>query len=174
MDMIIKIKQYRKTLLFIAAAIFIFAFKSFVMNRVIINGNSMESKNANSLKNGDVVFTEKITKYCRIDRFDVVVIKIKGRVIVKRVIGLPNEAILIADGKTYIDGEELIEENKNYIEDSGIAAEYLYLSDDQYFVLGDNRNDSYDSREIGAVYRRQIIGKPTFRFFPFDRIGRVE
>ena len=171
--MIIKLKQYRKPLLFIIAAIIIITFKSCVMSRVIIDGNSMESADARSLKNGDVVLAEKITKYCQIDRFDVVVIKVNGREIVKRVIGLPNETIMIADGKIYIDGEELVEPNKNYIENGGIAAEHYDLSDDEYFVLGDNRNDSYDSREIGAVYRGQIVGKTVFRFFPFDRIGRV-
>ena len=128
----------------------------------------------NTYKNGDVVFAEKISKYYRIERFDVVIIKIKGMTIVKRIIGLPNEAIMVIDGKIYIDGIELTETNDNYTDYGGIAAEPFYLSDNEYFVLGDNRNESYDSREIGAVYKHQIIGKTIFRFFPFDRIGGVE
>ena len=164
-----KVKQYRKKLILISAAVFIILFKSYVMNRVIVAGDSMES----SYKHGDIVWVEKITKYNRIDRFDVVIVKIKGETIIKRVIGLPNETVLIADGKIYIDGENLKEEKEVYINDGGIAAEPFHLSDNEYFMLGDNRNASRDSREIGAVYISQIIGKPIFRFFPLNRIDRL-
>ena len=134
----------------------------------------MESNNKYGFKNGDVVLAEKITKHYNISRFDVVVISLKGRVIIKRIIGLPNEIITIENGRIYINDMELKEDNSVYIEYGGIAAEPYYLYDNEYFVLGDNSNKSYDSREAGGVRKDQIIGKLIFRFFPVNRIGITE
>ena len=165
-ELIIKRAQHKKTLLILLAVIFVILFKSYVMNRVIISGIFMES----TYKHGDIVFAEKITKYYKVSRYDVVVINIKGMVIIKRIIGLPNETVLIKNGRIYIDGEALIGDDV-YIDYAGAAAEPYYLSGDEYFVLGDNINESYDSRDVGAVTKKQITGKPIFRVFPLDRIG---
>jgi signal peptidase I len=142
------------------------------MDKVIISGNSM----ANTYKNGDAIWIEKISYRSNISRFDTVVIHTKSSGnIIKRAIGLPTETVLIKDGHVYINGKILNEESNIYIQDGGNALQGVKLSTDQYFVLGDNRNDSMDSRfnSIGTIKKEDIIGKPFFRFYPFDKIGKV-
>ncbi len=95
---------------------------------------------------------------------------------VRRVIGLPGETVLIKDGNIYIDGELYIEEvNYGLIDNPGIADEPVELENDEYFVLGDNRSNSEDSRhiEIGPVQKDKIKGKLWFRYGPSGRIGTV-
>lgn len=95
---------------------------------------------------------------------------------IKRVIALPGETVEIRDGTVYIDGEPL-EENYGYepIEDTGLAGEAFVLGTDEYFVLGDNRNDSMDSRfaEIGNVTAQEIVGRAFFRIWPFEKAGAL-
>ena len=91
---------------------------------------------------------------------------------IKRIIGLPGETIEVSGGIVYIDGEPLAED---YIADQ---PEYQFgpvtIPDDQYIVLGDNRNNSLDSHAWGFVPADNIIGRATIRFWPFDRIGTIE
>lgn len=85
---------------------------------------------------------------------------------VKRVIGLPGETVKIDDGKIYIDGEEIVEDiNVEPMTNGGLASDGITLEDDEYFVLGDNRNESEDSRfaTIGLIKREDIIGKAWIR-----------
>ena len=95
---------------------------------------------------------------------------------IKRIIGLPGETVQIVDGVIYIDGEPL-EENYGYepIEDAKRASEPILLGEDEYFVMGDNRNDSSDSRDpaVANVSRSQIIGRAFVRIWPLDRIGLI-
>ena len=97
---------------------------------------------------------------------------------IKRIIGLPGETVQIIDGYVYIDGErldesyglEVIEANRY-----GIAAEPVELGEDEYFVLGDNRNHSADSREtnVGVLHKEEFIGRAWIRIWPLKRIGVV-
>lgn len=80
----------------------------------------------------------------------------------------------IKDGVIYINGEVLEEHyGKEVMEKSGLAAEPITLADDEYFVLGDNRNASSDSREpsVGSIKRENIIGRAWLRIWPFDSFG---
>lgn len=165
----------KNAILLILAISSIALFKTYVMNKMIVSGDSM----ADTFNNGDVVWVEKMTKD-DIKRFDVIVIKatknsVQGLVI-KRVIGLPNETVFISDGKVYIDGELLASDDKEPMVHGGLASVPFHLKDGEYFVLGDNRNASSDSRELwlGAVKQEQIIGKPLYRIFPLNRIGKGE
>ena len=90
---------------------------------------------------------------------------------IKRIIGLPNETIEIKDGATYIDGARLEEPYLQEPMDQPFEA--VTIPPDHYFVMGDNRCVSADSRSWGAVPRENIIGKAWLRYWPLDRIGRA-
>ena len=88
---------------------------------------------------------------------------------IKRIVGLPGEKIKIDDGQVFIDDQELTESYIQHL--SAQSYEELILSDDEYFVLGDNRPNSHDSRIIGPVNDKYIIGKVWFRGWPLDRVN---
>lgn len=121
----------------------------------IVNGNSMYP----TLKNGNLISCT--TDTTSIHRGDIVVVKTGlHKLIIKRVIALPNETIEIKDGITYVNGIRYKEYEFEKIEDAGILSnESLTLSNDEFFVMGDNRNHSSDSRKIGAIKYKDIIYK---------------
>lgn len=113
-------------------------------------------------------------------RFDVIAFRQNGNehnyCSLRRIIGLPNETIQIKDGKIYIDGKEI--EEKIQVEpmvSGGLASEPLKLDEDEYFVLGDNRNNSQDSRfaSIGVIVKDNIVGKAWIRLNPFGFVSAL-
>lgn len=158
--------------------IIVFLFRNLVMEQVQVGGQSMES----TLQDGDILLVEKRTyEKNNPERYDIIVLNTEGNSMwgqqyVKRIIGLPGETIQIKKGKVWIDGKELKEPfDFEEIEDGGLATEKIELEEDEYFVLGDNRNNSKDSRhlEIGTVNLKQIKGKVWMRVYPFQHIGAV-
>ena len=150
----------------------------YVLQRTIVSGSSMES----TLHNKENLLVEKVSyRFKDPDRFDVIVFYPYGResddYYIKRVIGLPGETVQIKGDTIYINGEEIKE---NYGKDpmvyAGIAEEPLKLADDEFFVLGDNREVSEDSRyeEVGPVKRENIEGKAILRIYPFSEFGTFE
>lgn len=96
---------------------------------------------------------------------------------IKRVIGVPGDTVQIIDGAVYVNEEEYAEKTEvSRMEDAGIAAEPVMLGEDQYFVLGDNRNNSEDSRfaNIGSVKEEYMIGKAWFVISPRDKFGFIK
>ena len=90
---------------------------------------------------------------------------------------LPGETVQVIDGYVYIDGEKLDEDyGKEVMETSGIAQEPIKLGEDEYFVLGDNRNHSADSRDasVGVLKREDLVGRAWVRIWPLDSIGVVK
>ncbi len=144
-----------------------------------IVGDSMEP----GLVSGQEILINRVVyRFSAPKRGDVVVFWPNGNqnshYYVKRVVGLPGEIIQIRDGRVYVDGV-LLEEDGSYdsMADAGIAEHELTLAADEYFVLGDNRNSSEDSRSgnIGAVKRDNIIGKAWFRLSrEWENIGLIE
>ena len=148
---------------------------TFVGQRTKVSGNSMYD----TLEDGDNLILEKLSyRFHDPERFDVVVFRFahaKNVYYIKRIIGLPGETIQIDDeGNIYIDGEVLQEHyGLERIKNPGSAREPITLGEDEYFVLGDNRNDSTDSRDprVGNIKRDIIIGRAFVRIYPFDAIG---
>ena len=150
----------------------------FVLEKVLIDGESME----NSLFDGENILIEKVSRYFGgPNRFDVIVFHkqdgAQKRTYVKRVIGLPGETIQIIGDTIFINGEP-IEENfgKDPMVYAGLAAEPLVLGEDEYFVLGDNRTISADSRNtrIGVVKRSELDGVAFLRIYPWERFGGIK
>ena len=152
-----------------------FLITKFVAHHTQVEGSSMEE----SLHDGDEIIVEKISYYFGDpERYDIIVFPFSEDVYyIKQVIGLPGETIQIKNGKVYIDGVQLWEQYGNEdIEDAGLAKEEIVLGKDEYFVLGDNRNSSVDSRksEVGVVKKKNIVGKAWLRFYPFSDFGFIE
>ncbi len=156
-----------------AAAVSIFFFQSITMQE-----GSMEP----TLQTGEKFFINKVAyKLGSPKRGDIIAFTKDGKdnaaIHIKRVVGLPGETVQIKDGKLYIDGEES-EAGKDLpeITNPGLADEAITLKSDEYFVLGDNRNNSEDSRfaEVKNVNKRYIEGKLWFCISPFDKLGFVD
>ena len=149
----------------------------YVGQRTVVMGHSMEP----TLSDQDNLLVDKLS-YRLHDpkRFDVVVFPYQyadKTYFIKRIIGLPGETVRIDDtGNIYINDELLMEAyGKEVIEDPGLARDGITLGADEYFVLGDNRNDSSDSRfvSVGNIKGCQIIGKAFLRIYPFSSFGRI-
>lgn len=147
---------------------------TFVGQRTVVDGRSME----NTLQDKDNLIVEKLSyRFGDPERFDIIVFPPYDtkEYYIKRIIGLPGETVRIdEEGNIYINGE-ILEENygKETIKNPGRAIEEITLGDDEYFVLGDNRNNSTDSRstQVGNVKRSQIIGRAWVRIWPLSDIG---
>ena len=153
-----------------AALVGIFMFQS-----VTIQESAMEP----TLSVGDRFFVNRVVyKFSSPKRGDLIVFKTSGSddaaLHISRVIGLPGETIQISDGKVLINGE-VYEENGNFpdISNGGLAADSVSLESGEYFVLGDNRNNSEDSRygDIGNINRKYIVGKLWFTISPREKTG---
>ena len=152
-----------------------FLIVKYVAVRTEVIGPSMNP----TLQSEDNLIVEKISyRFNDPKRFDVIVFPFQyaeRTYYIKRIIGLPGETVQIDDnGTIYINGEVLNENyGKEIIKNPGIASDPILLGQNEYFVLGDNRNDSADSRDpsVGNVYRKDIIGRAWIRFWPeFNKV----
>ena len=150
--------------------IFVILLRTYIVTPVQVSGSSMDT----TLEDGQIMLLNKISyKLKEIKRFDIVVIKEDDNYIIKRVIGLPKETLEYKDDKLYIDNKIVKEYFKNQktkdfsIKDLG----YDKIPNNCYFVLGDNRKVSLDSRIIGCIKKEDILGKANIVIFPFNKIG---
>ena len=133
-------------------------------SEVVVNGNSMyPTLKGNSETGYEFGYTDRfIFKITGLDRYDIVVVKNNNELWIKRIIGMPNETVQIIEGEVYINDKRLEDDYycEYFIEEPGIANTKLTLGDDEYFVMGDNRNHSTDSRSplLGIVKYKQIYG----------------
>ena len=148
-----------------------------VGQRTEVEGASME----NTLHNGDNLIVDKLSyRFHDPERFDIIVFPFQYQAntyYIKRIIGLPGETVqIMEDGSIYINGEKLEESYGREViqpETIGRAAEPIVLGEDEYFVMGDNRNNSSDSRTdiVGNIKREDIIGKAWLRIWPLSDFG---
>lgn len=165
--------DFGKTL--IVSFVFVFLFTTFIAKPVKVNGDSMYPQ----VKHEQVGFSLVLGKN-HVERFDVVVVYIEEteKYLVKRVIGLPNETVSYKDSQLYINGIA-VEENfldEAYVSSQSVNMSFtgdleIMLSEDEYFLLGDNRPYSRDSRYYGAFSKEDIVSKGLFVLYPFNEIG---
>ena len=150
---------------------------TFVGQRTEVDGSSMEPM----LSDGDNLIVDKITyRFSSPKRFDIIVFPFKqekNTYYIKRIIGLPGETVQIdLQGNIYINGEVLEENYGREVilpENVGVAISPIVLGEDEYFVMGDNRNNSRDSRAevIGNIKKADIVGRAWVRIWPLSKLG---
>lgn len=171
-----------KTILtYVFIILIVIIIRIFFIDPVRVDGTSMDT----TLSNGEILILNKIVyKKEDIKRFDIIVIKeddnifLKNKKIIKRVIGLPGETIEYKDNVLYINGKEMKDPYPSTktddfsIEDIG----HEKIPGDTYFVMGDNRSDSLDSRypSVGVIKKEQIIGRAKFAIWPLNKFGSVK
>ena len=168
----------RDYLVLIAIALSIaILFTRFIAIRSVVEGSSMNP----TLTDQDNVLVNRVTySFSEPQRFDIVVFELKnepGTFYIKRVIGLPGETVSIHEWQVYINGEFLEDDiyGNAPIQRAGRAAEGVTLGEGEYFVMGDNRNHSLDSRfnEPGNIQKSQLIGKVLLRIWPLSSFGVI-
>ena len=172
-----KIKELLSFIMNIAIGIAIGLFiVIFVGQHTYIEGHSMEP----SLQHHDVLIIDKVSyRFTEPSRFDIIAFPYDAQDHhVKRIIGLPGEEVQIIAGFIYINGV-LLEEDFGYeelINNPGIARERILLGEDEYFLLGDNRNRSRDSRDptVGARHRDEFVGRVWVRVWPPSNFGFLD
>ena len=159
-------KIIKEIIPYIVIVLVVVLIRTFIITPVRVDGDSMK----NTLKNGDILLLYKLGS---INRLDIIVLDEEkdNEKIIKRVIGLPGETVAIKKGKIYIN-DKVIDDEYAYGETSDY--DKVTLEDDEYFILGDNRLISKDSRYFGPIKESEIKGKIVFRVFPFTKIGTVQ
>ena len=170
------LKETIKTIItYVGIVLVVIIIRIFFIDPVRVDGKSMNT----TLQNGEVMLLNKIVyKKHDIQRFDIVVIKENNKLIIKRVIGLPGETIEYKDNELYINGEKMDDPYPSTktddfkIEDIG----HVKVPGDTYFVMGDNRSDSLDSRypQVGVINKTQILGRAKMVIWPINRFGIVK
>ena len=154
----------------VIALVTVFIIRSFLVQPFLVNGASMEP----NFEDGNYLLVDEISyRFSEPQRGEVVVFRYpndRSVFFIKRVIGLPGEKLMIRDGEVYVDGKEL---NEDYLGPSSDTEGRINvnLGEDEYFVLGDNRSYSFDSRNWGPIQRDDIIGVARIRVFPFNEIN---
>ena len=150
---------------YVLIVIMIIIIRIYIITPVRVDGASMNK----TLEDGDILL---LYKMAQIDRYDIVVLdeEYDDEIIIKRIIGLPGETVEIKNGKIYINDEE-IEDEYAYGDTSDY--EKITLADDEYFILGDNRLISKDSRYFGPIKKSDLMGEVVFRIWPFSGFGTM-
>lgn len=160
-------KWLKENIVFLIILTAIIITRIFFFSPIRVNGTSMYP----TLQDKEFMILNKISLKQGINRFDIVVVQENNKYIIKRVIGLPGESVMYSDNKLYINGK-VIEDN--YSKTTTNDFDNVILGENEYFVLGDNRIVSKDSRVIGPVNIKNIKGKTNLIIFPFNKIGTVK
>ena len=149
---------------YVIILIVVIVIRTYLVTPIMVSGPSMKP----TLDGGEVMILNKLGK---IDRYDVVVVDIKTEDIIKRVIAMPGETISCEDGVIYVNDKKIDDKYG-----MGVTGNFdkIELKDDEYFVLGDNREDSLDSEELGPMKEQQIKGTTSLVLYPFSKIGNIK
>lgn len=157
----------KESIPYLAIILLVITIRTFIVTPVIVRGDSMYP----TLDGNEVMLLKKYdTNY---ERFDIVVINksVEGDNLIKRVIGLPNETIRYKNGLLYIN-DNLVDDTYAYGETENFQE--ITLGDDEYFVMGDNRRVSLDSRIIGVIKKDEVEGTVGPIVYPFNKVGFVK
>lgn len=153
--------------------VLVIVIRIYLITPIQVNGRSMES----TLYNGDIMMLNIVGYHTAgLKRFDIVVIKYQDEHIIKRVIGLPGERIEYKDNKLFVNGKTVKDVVTAETTDFSTydLTENGVIPDGKYFVLGDNRTNSTDSRIIGLIDQKDIMGKTNLILFPFNHFGMAK
>ena len=159
-----KKNEIKELIPYIIIIIVVLLFRAFVADPIRVKGPSMN----NTLKNGDIMI---LNRHGDLERGKIVVVKVSKTKIIKRIIGLPGDTLYAQNGVLYLN-DEVYEED--YISSRTKDFKKVFLRDNEYFVLGDNRAISEDSSVFGPVTKDQILGTTNFTVFPFSKFGKIE
>lgn len=158
-------KFIKEAIPYIIIIVSVVLIRTFIITPVRVDGESMLP----SFENGEIVMLSKIPREYK--RMEVVVFYHNDERLIKRVIGLPGEKVHIKDNVIYINGEAISDYDSNVLTDDYNLD--ITIPEGYYFLLGDNRYGSLDSRIIGLVSEEDIKGKIVFRIFPFNKIQKI-
>lgn len=167
------IKIVKEVISYVLIIVIVLLIKKYVFTPIKVNGESMYP----TLHHKDLMILNEIGYYLNgLERFDIVVVDYNGEKLIKRVIAFPNEKLEYKNNKLYINDQEVEED---FLHDDTVDFSLLetlkceVIPNDYYFVVGDNRDDSVDSRMIGLIHKKHILGKTNLIIYPFNRFGTV-
>ena len=171
-------RELLDTILYLAGLVFVCWFiLTFITQRTVVSGTSM----APTLDSGQSIFLDKVSyRFHDPERFDIIVFRYQNRRdrhYIKRIIGLPGETVQIVDSVIYINGQPIDDPYRAepVMISAGRASQPITLGENEYFVMGDNRNGSSDSRmeDVGNITRKMIIGRAFLRVWPLKSFGII-
>lgn len=164
-------KVLKNIIPYVVIVIVVVLFRVFIATPIQVVGSSMYP----TLKSDEILILNKISKN-KLKRFDIVVIKYNSETIIKRIIGLPGEKIEYIDNVLYVNGE-IVDEPFEHADTNDFSLSEISsesVPEDSYFVVGDNRSISMDSRIIGFIDKKDILGKASLRLFPINKLGIIK
>ncbi len=162
------LKFLKELIPYVVILLIVVIVRTYFYTPIIVSGPSMNP----TLDGGEIMI---LSKRAKIDRFDIVVVDIGTEVIIKRVIALPGENIKCSDNKIYVNYHLQEESYSQGLTCPSDSSEFeVSLADDEYFVMGDNRGNSTDSRSIGPVKKDQIKGTTKLVLYPFKKFGNIK
>ena len=158
-------KFLKEIIPYIIIVVVVLFIRTFIITPVQVDGDSMYP----TLNNNQILILKKYDK--SYERFDIIVFDYNDSKLVKRIIGLPGETISYQDNVLYINGQEFSD-----VELPDITTNFSHdtIPEGHYFVMGDNRDESLDSRRIGVISKEDILGTTSFSIFPFNKFGFVD